>query len=314
MVASTINWAMTRGVVVGNHRINLLTFPLGMAGQGAEVPTQLVGWSPNGAQSLLFELEAKTLCFVPRPNPHLLVVSPFGKVKVIGPGGVSDAPLVMANGPLERGPLLDARFVGKHAYVAGMHRQLYRREISDSGTADWVRCDGGLVLPSPSAEVVGLCSVDGFDEDEMYAVGWQGEVWTGRPGSWQSVPPLTNLKLERVLCAPDGRVYAVGQAGLLLKGRGMSWSVLPNEVTTDGFWGCTWYRDRLWLCTRKRLYVLDKDDQLTDVSASLPDGADTGWLDADETTLWSIGPRSLSYTDDGKTWQQVILEAGSAGP
>lgn len=314
MATSTINWTMTRGVVVGDHRINLLTFPLGKATRDIDVPTQLVSWSSAGTQSLLFDWEAKTLCFVRSPSPHLLVVSPFGQVKVVGPGGTADAPLTLANGPLQRGPLLDARFVGAHAYVAGMHRQLYRREFSGAAAADWVRCDHGMVLTAPSPAVVGLCSVDGFDETEMYAVGWQGEIWTGHANNWHGVTPLTNLKLERVLCAPNGQVYVVGQAGLVLKGRGMAWSVLANEATSDPFWGCAWYRDRLWLCTRKRIYVLDEHDHVVEARADLPNGADTGWLDADNQTLWSIGRQTLAYTDDGKTWQQVILEPASSGP
>lgn len=310
---SVLNWVIARGIIVGPSKVNFLTYPLDIGNPRDGVPTQVVGWSKAGAQSFMVEWEAKALAFSIRPSPHLLIVGPFGDAKVLCPNGVFEAELKsLPDGPLVHGPLTDARTIGEHIYVSGIHRQLYRRECKSAvSQGTWVRCDSGLVVPSPSNAILGITSVDGFDESEMYAVGWQGEIWHGKPNNWSCIEPFTNLKFERVVCGPNGSVYALGQAGLIAKGRGDKWSVIDQGLTTDNFWGAEWFLDSLWLCTRRKLYRLHVDDTLTEVTTGLPNGADFGWLSSDEEQLWSFGGTTLMYSFDGVSWSQVVLETSS---
>lgn len=310
MTASVVNWSISRGTIVGPGKVNFLTFPRNVGDPRRGIPTQVVGWSGQGAQNFMVEWEAKAICYAPHPSPHLVVVGPFGDAKILSPAGISDASLsALPDGPLVHGPLTEARFIGEHLYVSGIHRQIYRRESGQKVTeGTWMRCDAGLLVPQPSDAVLGITSLDGFSEAEIYAVGWQGEIWFGRPNSWSRVEPFTNLKFERVVCAPNGTVYAVGQAGLIASGRGSSWSLVDQSVTTDNFWGCAWFLDRLWFCSHSRLYVLDGGDMIVEVREGIPDGATFGWLAADNQQLWSFGNSTLMYSSNGRQWQQVILE------
>lgn len=78
--------------------------------------------------------------------------------------------------------------------------------------------------------VVGFEGLHGFSLDELYAVGWQGELWRGdAKGSWQRIESPTKANLNAVWCASDGQAYAVGDGGVLLRGRGDAWEVLASE-------------------------------------------------------------------------------------
>jgi hypothetical protein len=66
---------------------------------------------------------------------------------------------------------------------------------------------------------------------ELYAVGWQGEIWHYDGEKWHQLPSPTKLVLVDVCCAGDGTVYACGREGLLLKGRDQTWEIVEPPGT-----------------------------------------------------------------------------------
>jgi hypothetical protein len=307
---SNSNWTFGRGIVMSSDRMHVLSFPdIGTPDSDTSV-TQIVGWTPEEVTSFMIPWEAKSLCYSAHPGPHVVIMGPFGDVLISTPGGNSQETVDGSEtGPVGRGVIRDLRLIGRHVYATGMSRQVYRREpgVDSRGPGVWRRLDAGVVLPAPSAEVRGFNSIDGFSEEDIYAGGWQGEVWHYNGQRWRAVDSPTDLKLERVVCGEDGNTYAVGQVGVILRGRGEQWNAIPHEETREQFWGAEWYRDRLWLATQSGVFVLTAEDTLKPVEFGLAEPPSCRWLAAGYGVLWSIGANHLLYTRDGVQWTQLFL-------
>jgi hypothetical protein len=191
-----------------------------------------------------------------------------------------------------------ARTIGGRAYIAGMDRQVYRR----STKLRWEALDAGL--PGDDDEVVSFEAIDGFSENEIYAVGRKGEIWRYDGKRWHQIETPTNLILLGVHCAADGVVYACGQVGMLLRGRNDEWEVVEQTATEQDFWDVIWFKGSLYLATREVLYVLRNGEMAP---------ADYGDEDipfsfyrftATPDVLWTIGSKDVMRFD-GATWSRV---------
>jgi hypothetical protein len=118
--------------------------------------------------------------------------------------------------------LIDGEFI-----ACGMDRQVAMR----TGPLKWKDMSAP---PAPDDKrIVGFESIDGFSSKELYAVGWQGEIWLRKSGKWRQIDSPTSGNLTAVCCAEDGVVYAVGQAGLMLKGRNDHWEEVDSGLTEN---------------------------------------------------------------------------------
>lgn len=118
--------------------------------------------------------------------------------------------------------LRSLRAIGSTVYAVGMDRTVQQR----LGPGRWQPM--GPQRPDKSEGIVGFEDIDGFGEDEMYAVGWQGEIWRCLAGRWSRIDSPVSANLYAVCCASDGMVYAVGTAGTMLKGRGETWEIIDT--------------------------------------------------------------------------------------
>lgn len=202
-------------------------------------------------------------------------------------------------GPSRRGPLRDLRWIGNHLYVAGMGRQVYRRE----GPGRWVRKDQGVVLDRGVIEVAGFNAISGLDEDDIYAVGYGGDIWRRVTSEWRQMESPTNVMLNRVRAIDRGLVYACGQKGVLLRGHGELWETIDHGATTDSLWGMEWFNGRLYASSDAAVYVLEEDDHLKRVD--MGGIKSCGHLHANHGVMWSFGTKHLAWTDDGVHWHEV---------
>jgi hypothetical protein len=266
--------------------------------------TEVLRWTGHWS-GYRIEWSANAISAVEKPELCVIAMGGNGEIHIATPTGFAEEQVDSSTeGPGSRGMLRDLRYIGGHFYVAGMGRQVYRRE----GSNRWVRCDAGVVIPAKDAVIAGFNSIDGFSEQQIYAVGWGGEIWLFDGRAWSAVDSPTNMKLERVICVAPDTVYACGQSGLLLKGIRDKWEIVDHGGPRDQFWGMEWFQDKLWLATDDAVYCLQADNELKRVDFGPSDGAITcGWLHSGRGSLWSVGEEHLLSTTDGVRWTSYTV-------
>jgi len=237
-----------------------------------------------------------------RTRRELLVVTGDGLVQIVGAQGThSELIDRSAEGPSNLQWILGVTQIGNAMYAYGMSRQVYRR-LAGSG---WERVDAGI----RSNDVAGIKSMCGLDENEIYAVGFKGEIWTRHAGRWSPIDSPTNVKLEQVCATSSGNFIACGGAGTVLQGRGTRWAPVPQTKVTDTIWSVAEFKGTTYMSTTTRLLRL-QGDELEDV-AGLPSDANTfSFLAASPNALWSIGHSDL-LEFDGTRWSRIAPPAST---
>lgn len=188
-----------------------------------------------------------------------------------------------------------------HYYAAGMTRMVYRKRINE---ANWVRFDEGIRYPSKDKEITGFVSIDGVSSEEIYAVGYDGDIWWCDNGNWREVESPTNVVLNSIKSCSDGLIYICGNNGVVLKGRHHKWEVIENTVTEEDFWSIEEYNQSIYLATDMMpLYNL-VNDSIQEVSTSLD--CTTGWLNARDGKLLSVGEHDI-FIFDGVNWNEIVV-------
>ncbi|SFG09693.1 hypothetical protein SAMN05518865_108108 [Duganella sp. CF458] len=226
-----------------------------------------------------------------QPQEKLVLIGEEGDVATYV-GGKSAEETIMPEPVMIR----NARTIDGHVYACGMKRQVYRR----AGEAQWID------ISAPRAkdlEELGFEALDGFTEQEIYAAGWGGEIWTFDGSNWTEQCSPSNVILSAVCCAGDGQAYIAGQRGVLVKGRHDVWDTVQweDEVSAD-LWDLCWYRDKLYVATMQALYTLNGNTlQAVDMGRIGPVSCYS--LSTAEDVLWSIGQKDV-VSFDGKQWKK----------
>jgi hypothetical protein len=180
-----------------------------------------------------------------------------------------------------------------------MSRQVYRRE----GPEHWCRWDEGAVLPIGVIEVAGLNSIDGVCEDDIYAVGFGGEIWRCVDGRWHQVKSPTRVILYCLRVVRKDLIYAVGQKGVLLRGNGDSWEQIAQKETTDDLWGMEWFNETLYVCSNEAIYRVNEDGKFEAID--MGHIKTCGHLHANDGVMWSFGRKHVAWTENGLDWNDV---------
>lgn len=200
-----------------------------------------------------------------------------------------------------------SRLIGDKAYAVGMLRDVYRRV--DIGK--WERIAKGLpdldpesMSPTEMLEV-GFRDIDGFAEDDLYAVGGKGDVWHHDGNLWIPCEFPANLALFTVCCAGDGNVYISGEGGTLYQGRGDVWKRICKQEYTVPYNDSLWFGDRLWLASD---YMLDwlVNGAVEHVEHGGRRVNARGHLDARDGILVVAGhDRVMQF--DGTVWRDLVM-------
>jgi len=254
-------------------------------------------WVGNEETDKTWDTVAATIA--KKPLEQALFLGENGEIFCIGSGDYHDEK-VLRDKSESRGPFRGIRGIGNSIYVVGMNRQVYQR----NSKGNWSCIDQQIRPPSNYKEVVGLESIDGFNESDIYTVGWDGEIWQYDGCNWDQKDSPTNFLLVNVCCAGDGYVYACGLAGNLIRGKGDSWEVICHDLITDDFWDLAWFKGELFLSTMDAIYILEKDDSLSVIEMG-EDKPDTCFhLSTADGVLWSIGAKDvMAY--DGNNWMRI---------
>ncbi len=259
----------------------------------------VVKWSQMPPTWYRFELRwlATRIWMMDEGGPTLFITGPDGRVMVVSARGPAEELICGGSrGDTCQGVIRDLRAVGLHLYACGMGRQVYRRD----GPGGWIAHHGAMALTPGTLAVAGLNAIDGLSEENMYAVGFLGEIWHYDGSVWRQLESPTNVILHRVRHVKEGVAYACGQAGVVLRGSGTTWEVLAHNSTEEDLWGMEWFQERLYVSSSTAVYVLGEDLLLSRVS---PPGATCGHLHANDGVMWSFGGAYLMSTTNGTDWQ-----------
>lgn len=196
--------------------------------------------------------------------------------------------------------LNDIKLIDDYVYVAGMRRQVYRR-LSNGNI--WERYDEGMLVSKISKEISGFLSIDGFNNSEIYAVGYGGEIWYFNGKSWKKVDTPTNLRLESIHCFNGEYAIAVGHAGIILRGRKDVWEIIPQDETMETFWDVDSIRKTIYITTDVGIIYKIENNKLIEIDTGFPD-ITTGSLHSNGNSLLSIGEKDILLTDN-TYWKKV---------
>jgi hypothetical protein len=254
-----------------------------------------------------FEWSGIKLWVSPLDVPEIIILGSGGEILRAIPGNPNSDEEMIDEGPegvKYRGPMRDLRRIGEHLYAAGMGRQVYRRE----GPSQWSRADAGVVQPighmSKDGNVAGFNAIDGISEDDIYAVGFGGEIWRREKGRWRQLDSPTGVVLTGLKVVRPDLAYAIGQRGVLLEGKGDAWRAIDHQATEDDLWGIEWFKDHLYVSSAKGVFRLALSGDLQPVDMGLGTGRTYYDLHANDGVLWSVGPKHLSWTD-GSKWMDI---------
>lgn len=187
--------------------------------------------------------------------------------------------------------------IGGQVLACGMGRTVALR----TGALTWT--DIGPPPPKGDRRVLGFEGIDGTSPNDLYAVGWGGELWRRRKGRWRQLESPVSTNLNAVCCAENGIVYIVGDEGTMFFGTDAAWRI----VDTRGIGNIQDVRDfagRVFVATDSSLHELIQGE-LRPVP-ELADGAVTCLhLQRGDDGLVSIGPKNLLVLDNG-AWKTLV--------
>lgn len=266
--------------------------------------SRLLRWTRSDGkwQSYRLKWHAIRLGVIPGSDPVIVAIGPDGSYIEGTSAGPSEGYIDNSDdGPNRRGDIRDLRIIGGHAYATGMSRQIYRREAAGV----WHRFDDGVVQPRGAISVAGFNAIDGLDENNIYAVGFNGEIWHFQNLKWTRIDSPTGVVLHRVRTVRDNIVFACGQEGVLIEGFDSQWRIVEHGISLPDLWGMEWFNDRLYVACDDGLYALKSNDVLEKINIGLGDNWTFRHLHANDGVLWSFGPKHICWTEDMVTWHDV---------
>lgn len=209
--------------------------------------------------------------------------------------------LKVATGRIDNAPypVRAVSAIGDNIYLCGMGRLVLRRQ----GIGLWT--DIGPDAPLPLDEAIGFEDIAGFSEHEIYAAGWQGEIWWRDQGQWRQVDSPVSANFNAVTCAPDGNVYIVGDNGAMLRGRREQWEVL-DIGRGENLMDVASFGSQVYVVTDFRILRLEDDVLVNDANFVGDDRPATClYLHRGEDALFSMGPKDLfRMTPAG--WERLV--------
>lgn len=256
-------------------------------------------WSDLGTKNWL----THAIAIAKKPLQQMIVVSEFGQVVATGSKDVHEEEVRDGEISTEgRGPLRRAANIGNSVYVCGMNRQVYKRVDANK----WVCIDKSM-RPADKEGVVGFEAIAGLSEDDIYAVGWEGEIWHYDGAKWQKEKSPTKLILTGVAVADGGIVYACGQMGTIIKKENGEWKIVAKkENPQDDLWDIKWFRGKLYISSMSWLVVYNEQkDSLEPVDFGTLNPQTFYHLSVADGIFWSIGAKDI-LSFDGKKWSRVF--------
>ncbi len=271
-------------------------------------------------------------------NPSYIIYSlgrKSGAVEAYYPKGVRTEYEFLPGATLDRGlpHLQQIKEIGGRLYIVGPNSQIFRRkqEESQSTTSfkgaqnknfharleQWEVFNQGVEPPAiedfeakgmsrsdAMGAFIGYCSlnsIDGSNEDDLYAVGDDGVVIHRSVGIWKFLPKVTNADLLRVKKIDKKTVYVVGKKGIFLKGNAVDgFKQIPTNMG-DTMSGLEEFKGKIYVGSSNR-GVMVYDGNIVTRAPGLPD-FDCHTLHSKDGQLLAVGSKHAYLTEDARNWK-----------
>jgi hypothetical protein len=186
---------------------------------------------------------------------------------------------------------------GKY-YAAGMGRTVYLREAPGK----WRNISPQTKLPSD--KILGFEDIDGFSADDIYTIGWAGEVWNYTGVAWDQIETGSKQNFNAVCCAEDGNIYGVGDNGAILRRRDEKWQVIMTGVAGD-LQDVRDFDGKIYIVSDHQMFQLQDDRLIVESAFSEAEPSTFLHLLKAKDGLVSIGPRNLWTLQKG-VWNKIV--------
>jgi hypothetical protein len=235
-----------------------------------------------------------SLCAAEVPKKQMVALGEYGQVKVFGSDDEYEERIT-----IDEVEFREIRTIAGVPYACGMDRHVYRRD----GPNKWIPIFGDMDKQAAPDIVFGFESIHGYTHDDIYAVGWHGEIWHFNGEVWSQQSSPSNFILNKVLCAPDGYVYICGLAGLIIRGRNNNWEIVDEGAIGLDLWDLEWFNDKLWISSHSMIYTLENNIvEPVEFDDDVP--SSFYHLDARDGILWTIGAEDIMQFD-GEEWIRI---------
>lgn len=245
-------------------------------------------------------------CIVQIPEPAFILVSSNGQV--FKSGYENNENIQKFESDITKGsPLItNVKAINEKAYAVSTHRQVYRRDGVDVWTNISKQISDDVLVDGEAIEKGGFNDIDGFAENDLYAVGYDGDCWYFDGSSWRRIDLPVNIWLKTVCCAEDGFVYIGGMFETILKGKGDNWEIISSKDSEYLIRKIVSFQGKVYLSTLNGLFKLDGNN-LEEVDFDGLPVSDFGYLgvNVNNTKLVTGGPLA-AYFFDGESWNQLI--------
>lgn len=189
-------------------------------------------------------------------------------------------------------------------YACGMGRTVFKLEDDGMWSNISVR------RPNSKQGLVGFTDITGSQDELIYAVGWQGEIWTkAGDNEWSQEVSPTKSNLNAVTVADDGTAYIVGDNGVLVKGRKGKWELIETDEDLN-FQDVCQFETEIYLSTDFDVFRLTSKGLVSSFSDLSDFKADHSisclklFVSEDGTKLYSVGPSNVFIYSDRK-WELI---------
>jgi len=190
--------------------------------------------------------------------------------------------------------------IGEATYVCGDERLVGLR----SDMMQWQWLTQNVPFDFEAGKAHGFQDIDGFNEQDIYAVGGYGDVWHYHSNKWRQIDFPTDDIIKRVCCAGNGLVYISDYECGLYEGRRDQWKKVAEPELSLSFKDIVWYRNSLWCTSDYGLWRFHGGEFIeADINHDVK--ACSGHLSVYEDTLLLAGYYGAAYLKDGK-WEVLF--------
>jgi hypothetical protein len=236
-----------------------------------------------------------TLIEAKQPLSQLLLIGVEGQVHITGSGDRHTEEIIDNEfSPKNYGLIRGARNIDGEVFVCGMKKQVYKRNNAYSWSCISKQIIGG-------EGVHGFEAIDGFSKSDIYAVGWQGEIWHFDGENWNKKTINAENILLDVCCAGNGKVNIIGRGQIFIYGKDENWKIKQTDFELINL---CWFKNNLYASSTQHIFKLNENENF-EIVEILGDSPETcGKLSTNGEIMISAGERDL-FSFDGENWKRL---------